>query len=157
MPIESRTVARQANIEKPTTKTPRGIIQKPRTSSQEEFARPEKTHAKMGSMFSKIAKHISLKSFTARDSAGTQVPMKSNDDLMNPDLDEIPARPGSISRLKHATSDDVEYQSSLLWPYASSLTHCDAPESEHPLRLRRPALYEEYWAHEPRTVSSRKH
>lgn len=111
----------------------------------------------MGPMFSKITKHIGPKIFTAHGSIGTKVLVSSGDDLMTPELDEIPYRPGSTSRLEHTTSNDVEHQSSFLWPYVSGRPRRDIPESEHPLRLRRPALYEEYWAHELKTVSGQKH
>ncbi|KAG6368437.1 hypothetical protein INS49_002644 [Diaporthe citri] len=157
MSIESRTVDHQENPEKPTLKASRGFLQNPETSSQGDDASPEKTQDKMGFIFSKIAKQIGSKPCVAYDSAGTKVSMNSGDDLITPEtpeLDDAPTRPGSTSRLKHITSNDFEHQSSLLWPYVKSHAHHNDLESENPLRLRRPALYEEYWACEPRPTSS---
>lgn len=107
----------------------------------------------MGVMFSKIAKHIGRKTFTAHDIAGTKGPRNSDDDSMAPELDEIPSRPGSTSSLERVTNNNVGHHSSLFWPYLSSHTHHDDTGSEHPLSLRRPALYEEYWASEQRPAS----
>lgn len=153
MPIESRTVAYQANPEKPTSRTLLGFLQKLRTSSQGEFASPTRTHDKMGFMFSKIAKHIGPRTFTAHDSTWINVPTNSDDDSMAPERDEIPSRTGSTSSLERVIDNDVGYHSSLFWPYVSSHAHNDDPDSENPLRLRRPALYEEYWVCEPRPAS----
>jgi hypothetical protein len=103
----------------------------------------------MGSMLSNIAKHVTPKTLAAHGGSGIKSSMNSYDDLIAPGPDEIPSRPGSASSSEHAASSDVEPQSSLLWPYVNtSRAHNDDSESEHPLRLRRPALYEEYWADE---------
>lgn len=110
----------------------------------------------MGAVFSKIAKHIGPKTSAAHGSTGIKGPRNSDEDSMAPEIDEIPSRPGSKSSLKRVTNNDVGNHSRLLWPYVSSHAHHDDTGSEHPLSLRRPALYEEYWACEPRPASGYK-
>lgn len=155
MPEETKMAIEQAKSETQTSTTLRQFIQEPgsSTSNQRDCSSPEETHCKMGFVFSKMSERFSPKTFTTHDSTDTRVPMRSCDDMMAPELGEIPSRPGSSCSLTSAASNDVEHQSSLLWPYVSSRADHDGPESEHPLRLRRPALYEEYWAHETRTNS----
>lgn len=104
----------------------------------------------MGSMLSSVTRHITPKSLAAHGSSGMKPSTDLYDasDLMAPEPDEIPSRPGSAFSREHGASPDTSLQSSMLWPYVSSGTHDDDSESEHPLRLRRPALYEEYWAGE---------
>lgn len=111
------------------------------------------THDKMGFVFSKIAKHISPKPFAAHCSIGVKAATDSHDDRISPEPGEIPRSPDSIFGLNCATTNDVRNESNFLWPYVSTTAPQDDLESGYPLKLRRPALYEEYWAHEPRSVA----
>lgn len=111
------------------------------------------THDKMGSVFSKIAKRISPKPWAAHCSTGVKAATDSHDDRIAPEPGEIPPSPGSVSGLKCATINEVRNEFNLLWPYVSTTAPQDDLESEHPLKLRRPAFYEEYWAPEPRSVA----
>lgn len=110
------------------------------------------THDKMGSVFSKITKHINPKPLVAHCSTGLKAATDSHDDRIAPEPDEIPPSPGSVSGLKCATTTEVRNEFNFSWPYVSTTAPQDDLESEHPLKLRRPALYEEYWASEPRSV-----
>lgn len=73
---------------------------------------------------------------------GTSVGAVSSVDLMRPDPDEPVSRPGSDN-----DTTKKEKGSSLTWPYTNSraATH-PSDEGDLPLKVRRPALYEEYWA-----------
>lgn len=156
MPVELRKAADQANSGKPTPKDSKGSLKETRSPNRGISSSPEKAHDKMGSMLSNIAQCITSKSLSAHGDPGLKPSVDLGDDLMAPDPDEIPSRQGSPSSLEHVASPDVEYQSGLLWPYVNSRARHDDPELDHPLRLRRPALYEEYWSYESDSEPSRK-
>lgn len=104
----------------------------------------------MGSMISSVTKHITLKTLAAHSSSGMKSSTNLYDasDLMAPEPDEIPSRPGSAFSRDREAGRDASLQSDFLWPYVDRGAHDDYSESEHPLSFRRPALYEEYWADE---------
>lgn len=157
MSVESRKAAAQAKSEKLTSKDSKEPLKEIRSPTPQDCSSPEKTHDKMGSMLSNMAKRITANPPTAHGGSGLKTSiLKSDADLIAPNPDELPSREGSPSSLEHATSPDLEYQSGLLWPYVNSRAPHDDPELDHPLRLRRPALYEEYWSYESDSESCQK-
>lgn len=151
MPVETRTATGQAKSKKLKSQTSGQFIQDPGTLNQGD-CRPRGTHDKMGFVFSEIAERFSPRTFTTHNSAGIRTPTNSCNEMLAPDLGEMTSRPGSTSSLTRATSNNDEHQSSLLWSYVSSRAENDGPESELPLKIRRLALCEEYWAHDSRVV-----
>lgn len=66
---------------------------------------------------------------------------------MRPDLDEIPSTTGSPTGLAFVEATERnEQRSDLIWLYTNPHTdnHC-SEEDTPPLKIRRPALYDEYW------------
>lgn len=157
MSVESKKAADQANSEKPTPKDSKASLKEIRSPTPGDCSSPGKTHDKMGSMLSNIARRITPNPTTAHGGSGLKSSkIKSDADLIAPDHDELPSREGSPSSLEHAASPEDEYLSGLLWPYVNSRAPHDDPELDHPLRLRRPALYEEYWSYESDSESSQR-
>ncbi|KAJ0122220.1 hypothetical protein J7T55_002732 [Diaporthe amygdali] len=149
-PGEARDITNQAGREKSSAQIPPFLGEIPGETAdlnQGQWSGPEKRYAKMGSMFSKIAKHIGSDKLAGGDSMGIMSPVDFGNDYMTPRPDEMPSRPGSTSSItESATSNDNGLDLGLFWPYVSSGQRQRDTGSEHPLRLRRPALYEEYWA-----------
>lgn len=157
MSVEPKRAADQANSEKPVPKDSKELLKEIRSPTPGDCSTPEKTHDKMGSVLSNIAKRTTPNNATAHGGSGLKSSIiKSDADLIAPDRDELPSREGSPSSFEHAASPDNEYLSGLLWPYVNSRARHDDPELDHPLRLRRPALYEEYWSYESDSESSQR-
>lgn len=153
MPANSEKRTNRGKTEKASSQTSRKFIWDPGDSKHGENSNLGEAHDKMGFMFSKIAKHISPKPFAAHYSTGVKAATDSHDDRIAPEPGEIPPNPGSAPGLKRATTNEVRNEFNFLWPYVSIPAPQHGLVSEHPLKLRRPALYEEYWAHEPRSVA----
>lgn len=156
MPTDLKARTTQTSPEESSSRSPRELLDEAGNSREEDCSSSEETHAKMGFMLSKIAKKINPKRFAAHDSTRMKVHTNLHDDCMVPGAEEIPSRPGSSSSLGSATSNDAGHQSGLLWPYVSTRAHHGDQDSEHPLKTRRPALYEEYWADDPRQDPGQK-
>ena len=109
---------------------------------------PETAHNTMGNILSKIVTRLSLNQ-VSNDGNTTAIiiPPESRTSPMEPETDEMLSPIGSITSISSGTGEHP-LRSSLLWPYATDRTKGGIypGDDDAPLRLRRPALYEEYWA-----------
>lgn len=86
-----------------------------------------------------------------------RLPGESRHNPMAPGPEEMPSPTDSATSLDEI-DDNHSLQNSVLWPYASGRMTGESCSDENiaPLRIRRPALYWEYWAEERCVAGTRK-
>ncbi|KUI70755.1 hypothetical protein VM1G_06161 [Cytospora mali] len=130
-------------------------VQKDQTAYHGGTLRLETARSKMGNLITKLVTGLGPNQLS--DNGNTAAAVEFLRDLrhstMAPGSDEMPSPAGSTTSLDSVTGGDRPH-SSLFWPYTSEhrIDESCSDGSYAPLRIRRPALYDEYWAKEERYV-----
>lgn len=111
----------------------------------------ETSRNKMGNLISKLATCLSLNQLSNGNNTAAiiKLPHEAGHNPMTPGPEETPSPTDSTTSLD-VISGSAPLQNSVLWPYTSVRVtgeYC-SDDNVPPLRIRRPALYWEYWAEE---------
>lgn len=136
------------------------ILQNGQTIGGSNNIHVETAGNRMGIFVSKLV--TSLDSNQRRNDSNTaaiiELSRDSEQNPMAPGMDELPSPTNSTTSLD-GNSGNSAIRSSVLWPYTDLHTagECCWDDNHVPLRMRRPALYWEYWADERSLAGTQQH